>query len=99
MDISQIVDCPIIIYDVDSPLEYAGLESIKNNVSRYLLLLTDFRYPNCYGCTKSREKQIRYIPFFSEIRSNPDQQPFRNIVFLGTNWLWKDTIFLSLCRS
>lgn len=95
-DISQIVDCPIVIYDVDSPLEYAGLESIKNNVSRYLFVVNQtLGIQTVMDVLKAEKKQIRYIPFFSEVRSDPKVEPINNIVFLGTNWLWEGYNFVN----
>ena len=34
-DITSLVDCPILIYDVDSPLEYQIKDNIKENIDRY----------------------------------------------------------------
>lgn len=95
-DISDLVDCPIVIYDVDSPLEWQLVEHLRENVDRYLfvynqsaskqMLIEDF------GTT---EKQCRLIPFFSEIQANDTGQAKENIVFLGTNWLWRGYNFLN----
>lgn len=95
-DISDIVDCPIIIYDVDSPLEWQLIDNIKENTDRYRFV---------YNQTKSRDllseefgiqdHQCRYIPFFSEIRSDENAEYKRNIAFLGTNWSWKGYNFLN----
>ena len=35
-DISDVVDCPIVIYEVDSPRYFANKSSIRKNPDRYL---------------------------------------------------------------
>ena len=37
-DISNVVDCPIIIYDVDSPLEWQLKEALISNIDRYMFV-------------------------------------------------------------
>lgn len=95
-DISKLVECPIVIYDVDSPLEWQLIDNLRENTERYLfvynqtaakkILLEDF----CVA-----EKQCRFIPFFSEIRADNNTIMENDIVFLGTNWIWKGYNFLN----
>lgn len=94
-DISNIVSCPIIIYDVDSPLEFPSQARLKYDTSRYKFIVNQTAgvdiIKDVFG---AQESQIQYIPFFSEIKSNREIMPMNNISFLGTNWLWKGYDFL-----
>lgn len=94
-DISNFVDCPIVIYDVDSPLEFQLKEKISENVERYKFVYNQTAMldtlKELYNVS---EAQCRYIPFFTGIESNPEAETTTNIVFVGTNWLWKGYDFL-----
>lgn len=95
-DISHFVDCPIAIYDVDSPLLYANKDELRENIGRYHFIINQSK-----GFTLIMEElgaerdQIHYFPFFTEIQHDSKIIPDRNIVFLGTNWLWKGYDFLN----
>ena len=95
-DISDVVDCPIVIYDVDSPLEWQLKDNLINNISRYLFVYNQItgyeELVDYFGVTKS---QCFYIPFFSEIHADPFIESENNIIFLGTNWCWKGYNFLN----
>ena len=95
-DVSGVVECPIVIYDVDSPLEWQNKEAIEKNLSHYLFVynqskgkevLEEYFHPE--------ERQSCYIPFFSEIQHDSSVEPENNIVFLGSNWVWKGYNFLN----
>lgn len=94
-DVLDYVDCPIIIYDVDSPLEYQNKDRITENTEKYR-----FIYNQTKGMDKIKEyfevddDQCCYIPFFTGIESEPSSIE-RNILFVGTNWLWKGYNFLN----
>lgn len=85
-DLSKNFDCPIVIYDVDSPLFYANKEILKQNPDRYIFfenqesacetLKSDFRVP---------AKNIRILPFFSEVKAEDVEQK-HNICFIGTKF-------------
>ena len=95
-DISRVVDCPIIVYDVDSPLEWQLQDNLKEHPDRYLyvynqtntleLLTEEFGAPRERCC---------YIPFYSEIQADTEASFDKNIVFLGTNWSWYGYRFLN----
>lgn len=95
-DISKVVDCPIIVYDVDSPLEWQLLDNLKEHTDRYLFV---HNQTNTLDVLKedfgAEDKQCCYIPFYSEIRADDTISPSKNIVFLGTNWSWKGYDFLN----
>lgn len=94
-DISKIVDCPILIYDVDSPLEYAGKDNLCKNIDRYKFVVSQTGgiklIEDLFGIKK---KNIEYIPFFTEIKSDSKENPATNIIFLGANWMWRGYNFL-----
>jgi len=95
-DISNIVACPIIIYDVDSPLEYAGKEHLKKNVCRYKFVTNQSQgvklLEDLFGVKK---ENVTLIPFFTEIHSDEKTESGTNICFLGTNWLWRGYDFVT----
>lgn len=92
-DVTDFLDCPIVIYDVDSPTEFDNKEKIQKNISRYLFIYnqTKGHLPICELLGASKE-QCYYIPFYTEIQAE-DEFVDKNIVFLGTNWLWKGLDF------
>lgn len=95
-DISRIVDCPILIYDTDSPLEYAGINHLRANVDRYKFVTSHSEGIELLkNYMNAKKENCSIIPFFSEVRANPNCQQERNISFLGTNWLWHGYDFVS----
>lgn len=89
-DVSDIVNCPIIIYDVDSPLEWQLKDQIKKKIDRYLFVYNQSKgYEALCEYFNASRKQCCYIPFFSEIRADQSIIQDKQIVFLGTNWIWK----------
>lgn len=95
-DVSKVVECPIVIYDVDSPLEWQNKEAIAENLGRYLFVYNQSQGKEALDETfHPEEKQSCYIPFFSELRHDSSVEFENNIVFLGTNWVWKGYNFLN----
>lgn len=93
-DISEMVDCPIIIYDIDSILEYKGVENLRNNIGRYLFVVNQrAAFETLKEHLGVTEKQVCYVPFFTEINSDNNNLFSHDINFLGTNWLWKGCDF------
>lgn len=84
-DISEIVNCPIVIYEVDSPRYFSNKLSIQKKPDRYLYFIyqEDSRITlvNDYGV---KEKQIFYVPFFSEIHADSAVEQTTNICFIGS---------------
>ncbi len=85
-DISKSFDCPIIVYEVDSPLYYSNKETLKENINRYKFIVPQDESINVLKnefCVLS--KNIQKIPFFTEIQ--PKSVPFKNnICFIGTKF-------------
>lgn len=94
-DISYVVNCPIIIYDIDSGLEFKGMDRLRQNIDRYLFVINQtLAEINLKKLLGAMDKQICYIPFFSEIKANPEAAVTTNINFLGSNWLWQGCNFI-----
>lgn len=92
-DVTGFLDCPIVIYDVDSPTEFENKEKIQKNISRYSFIYnqTKGHLPICELLGASLD-QCHYIPFYTEIRAE-EQYVDKNIVFLGKNFCWKGLDF------
>lgn len=94
-DISELVDCPIVIYDVDSPLEFQLKDKIVEKTYRYKFVYNQSMMldtmKELYNVT---DEQCRYIPFFTSISGDKNADVERNLIFVGTNWLWKGYDFL-----
>lgn len=95
-DLSSIVDCPIIIYGVDSPWEYAGKENLRKNIDRYKFVISNSNsidlLSDIYGV---KSQNCFKIPYFTEVQADISVNQDVNISFLGTNWLWKGYDFLN----
>lgn len=88
-DVTDFLDCPIVIYDVDSPTEFDNKDKLQNNIARYRFIYNQTKgsLPICELLGASQE-QCYHIPFYTEVRAG-EEYVNKNIVFLGTNWLWK----------
>lgn len=86
-DISKIVECPIVIYDVDSPEYLFNKEAIKNNVDRYRFIENQYENEkvliNEYNVKKTN---ILVLPFFTGIEAE-NLNFSRNIVFIGSRFI------------
>lgn len=84
-DISEIVSCPIVIYEVDSPRYYSNKISIQKKPDRYLYFICqeDSRATlvSDYGV---KDSQIFYVPFFTEIYADNEVEQTTNISFIGS---------------
>ena len=84
-DISEVVSCPIIIYEVDSPRYFSNKENIRRNPDRHLYFIfqEDSReiLKKDYGV---KEERIFYAPFFSEVYADDSVQQTTNISFIGS---------------
>lgn len=93
-DISRVVECPIVIYDVDSPIEYQLIDNLKENPQRYHFVVNQTAsFDLLHEMFGISEKQCTYIPFFTEVRADPLAETERNIAFVGANWIWKGQNF------
>lgn len=86
-DISQEVDCPIFIYEVDSPLYYSNKKQLKQNVDRYkFIVVQEESVKILKNEFKVSDKNILIAPFFTEIK-NEDIGIKQNISFIGTKFI------------
>lgn len=86
-DVSDIVDCPIVIYEADSPRYYSNKDLIKKTPDRYLYLTGGTSHVKIlreeFGAPESH---IFIMPFFSELHH--EQLPVEsNISFIGSKFL------------
>ena len=85
-DLANVVDCPIIIYEVDSPIYFSNKEKLCRNPERYLYFAAQTSsiatIHDEFGVSKEK---IFYIPFFSEVHAD-DREPTINISFIGSKF-------------
>lgn len=88
-DYAKLVDCPIIIYGVDSPRYYYNPGAIAGNPHRYSYassIKSDGEYlHSLFGCDISR---FKVLPFFSEIRAENIDKTIP-ISFIGSRFAGK----------
>ena len=82
-DISDIVKCPIVVYEVDTPLYYSNWNNMIANRNRYMFVVTQVESINYLVENGFKEDRIFKLPFFSEI-SPQERKIEENIVFIGS---------------
>lgn len=84
-DISDVVDCPILIWTVDSSIYCANKEAIRQNPSRYLFCTDEDSAKFFTENLGVKESQIHPTVHFSAFE--PEDLPIQdNIVFIGTRF-------------
>ena len=85
-DISNIVECPIVIYGVDAPAFYSNKNNLKGNLRYKYIVNSEFEIDYVCDCFNVPKKNILYIPYVSYIQ--PENIPIQNnICFIGTK-MW-----------
>lgn len=85
-DYSKFCDCPILIYEVDSPLYYDGLDSIRAHPGRYRFLLNQEESGHLLKSRFGVPAELTcQVPFFTEIRAEQLEKK-SNIVFVGSRF-------------
>lgn len=86
-DIAKYFECPIFIYEVDSPLFYSNKKALTENINRYKFIVVQEESKNILiQSFKASAKNILIAPFFSEIKNvNIDKK--QNISFIGTKFV------------
>ena len=83
-DISDVVDCPIVIYEVDSPVYFSNKDNLRKNPERYIYFVCQSgsidTICHLYGVPR---KKIFHVPLFSEIHAE-DMEQTTNISFIGS---------------
>jgi len=86
-DISETVECPIVIYEVDSPKYYSCKEVIKRKPDRFFYFVAQDK---SIEVLKSdflvKKERILYVPFFSEIKANNIEIFTNEISFIGSKF-------------
>lgn len=86
-DLADIVTCPIVIYEVDSPRYFPNKEAIKEKPDRYLYFLIQSSSADIlvrqFGVSRER---IFYLPLFSEVYADHEIVPSTNISFIGSRF-------------
>ena len=99
-DVSSIFDCPIVIYEADSPLFYSNKNYLRKYSSRYKFVVTnqenlDF-LKNNFGVSKNNILEV--TPFSSVNSEKKDIKS--NIVFIGTKFYsTKENIYASFMQQ
>lgn len=85
-DISDIVDCPIVIYEVDSFLFYSNKAVLYNNPNRFFYFVPQ---TSSFDILKQElhvdKSRIFHIPFFTEVHAKKEQIK-NNICFCGSKF-------------
>ena len=63
-DISNIVECPIVIYGVDAPAFYSNKNNLKGNLRYKYIVNSEFEIDYVCDCFNVPKKNILYIPHF-----------------------------------
>lgn len=83
-DISDVVNCPIVIYEADSPMYFSNKENLRRNPERYLYFVCQSASIETinllYGVSR---KRIFHVPLFSEVHAEKIEQK-TNISFIGS---------------
>lgn len=83
--IHHFLDCPIVIYEVDSPRYYSNKSDIIKNPDRFCYFIKQSTSAPIlieeYGIS---DKNIYYIPLFSEVKSDNKIEQTTNICFIGS---------------
>lgn len=97
-DVSREFDCPIVIYEVDSPIFYSNKNALKENIARYKFIVSqDESVEILESEFRVNRKNILKVPFFTEIHAK--DIPIRhNISFIGTKFS-NQNIFSKFMKS
>ncbi len=93
-DISHLVDCPIVIYEVDSFLFYKNKEVLYKNPNRfYYFVPQTCSFDVLQSELHVDKNRICYVPFFTEVRAKQEQMT-NNICFVGSKFTDADKSIL-----
>ena len=91
-DITNIVECPIVVYEVDTPMYYSNKALLKDKVSRFMFCTSQFKSIEIIkNMFKAKQDKIKFMPFFSSVHKQniPIKQ---NICFIGSKFLGGKTL-------
>lgn len=85
-DISNVIDCPIIVYGVDTPEYFSNKGTLLKNIERYKFIISqDEDYLPLQRDFSVKKEKILKMPFFTEIYSE-NKEHKNNICFIGTKF-------------
>ena len=94
-DVTKYFDKPVIIYDVDSPTAYNNTIGIKRAPGLHKFIsMQESCIPMIRDMFGVPEKNICYIPPFTEIHSEANAKCEHNIGFVGANMIWAGVRFV-----
>lgn len=86
-DISEIVECPIVIWEADSPVYWSNKNVLKKKPDRFCYLMAQDK--NIAALKREcgvSDKRIFHMQPFTEVRDNKKAVAKTNIVFIGTKF-------------
>lgn len=85
-NIYKMCQCPVLVYEVDSPIYYQNRDSLKTDKDNLIFISCQ---DESIEILKSefgiKDKNIALVPFFSEVAAKP-MEIKHNIVFLGSKF-------------
>lgn len=100
-DLSADFDCPIVIYEVDSPLYYSNKQSLKNNPDRYKFMVPQMGSVKVLNEELGIQKDnICCVPFFTSVKAEKIPQS-TNISFIGSKFdgFYQDTAYTLFMKT
>lgn len=85
-DISHLVDCPIVVYEVDSFLFYKNKEVLYKNPNRFCYVVPQTSSIDILKRELHVDKnRVCYVPFFTEVQATTTRM-VNNICFVGSKF-------------
>lgn len=82
----RLTDCPIIIYGTDSPAVFSDRDKLKNNISRYNIVVASSDFiPMVNSYFGKNYKSLDVVYFATDFVAEEIEQN-KNISFIGTNF-------------
>lgn len=99
-DLSDIVKCPIVIYEVDSPSLFSNQNIIRSQPNKYkYFIIQQESKKTLVQDYNVNPKNIYYIPLFTEIYADHEVKSIENITFVGSLFEDNRNIFDSFYKN
>lgn len=86
-DLSDVVTCPIVVFEVDSPLYFSNKNVLKSKPDRFFFFLIQSSSKDVLiEQYKVSTAHIFYVPSFSEVYADDNVKPQINISFIGSKF-------------
>lgn len=83
-DLSEYFDCPIVVYEVDSPIYYRNKESLKAKPDRFnYFVAASSSIDIIHNEMDAPKENVIQVPFFTEVYAE-DIEKKHNICFIGS---------------